>query len=1098
MSSKQPLKRQIERCARRIEILEQDVNTTLQNLKEVISSIRSSRSSLKVERDSLVQLQLQYKTVKESGLKRNSLDSAGLSPHRHGRFRQLLQHEYRQADIDIPAFVSEISEGDVANIRTSALIERYAVGESRLSGLIGPSQMRAAANRIKTSMDQLNKDRPSSKESKDIWKEHPDWKRENALAIAARARDEFHIASEFAIQVGERNAIVSSNRVAPFSDGFWIDDVASTVADRFFLGDRGRDSADVADAMAGMAIQTLVNKREANSLSAIENDVRLMQAVAIFATPGAVAHGVAYGLFDVGRKFSNEWFGANRSLISRHYPRVGSAAAFRDVVADPEKFREVHASGAAPKIAQSSRFWGRESSERDLFVKRSAKDLIEQARHDLIDTSLRSALVSMKKSKTDYLDLGAWQKNEAVHADVFDVGDLVSKAFLSEALDAAEIQVMQASNPLAITIGLVTWISADGVFREAPLFLAMASFEAEAKTISRLAPFHLNTAWLRRLSTEYPKLKLPEIATEFALGNAPDRVFAAIMAAINSGGDTQPIVRIVDHSYVGVFDSSRSVLERRLNLKSFPELAENAIVGMLAQGAAHQISYAEYTPPGGRSRPDPVQTLAVRASLGGESFVLEGPPGTGKTQTIFEMVVALSDAGKRVLVSAAMPGAVEVIGRRLRTHVDFVICSLRPGQIDVGEGANKVDVRETKFQVVIGTPLALTGRLRADDKFDVLIIDEASQMRLSHALALAGHAKQLIVAGDSRQLQPRDSEPEAVSEMSLLMRARMAGLPAITLQEHYRSQHPSLIAWSNLYSYDSKLKPKLGPLRYGDAGFSLVYVAPARRVKRELALVNIEEADRIAEECLRWARDGRRSVGVAAMTQAQRDLIRETVEERLRGAGISAASAGEGNCFFSQTEPFFVRTAGALQGEERDVILISLGVAPDSDGRINQRVGVLSRSDSLALCNVMLSRSRLRTAVFSSILPIDIDISAMTASMFLIASILRMGAVIGALENPADRQSGIDPKTVDPRFDWAIDRLEMDGEKFYAVRVPNDPERYAFAICSREPFKPHLLTEKLKASGWAVFGHAPQFLADPKQVIVLARDQLPRLPHLPR
>ena len=1097
MSSKQPLKRQIERCARRIEILEQDVNTTLQNLKEVISSIRSSRSSLKVERDSLVQLQLQYKTVKESGLKRNSLDSAGLSPHRHGRFRQLLQHEYRQADIDIPAFVSEISEGDVANIRTSALIERYAVGESRLSGLIGPSQMRAAANRIKTSMDQLNKDRPSSKESKDIWKEHPDWKRENALAIAARARDEFHIASEFAIQVGERNAIVSSNRVAPFSDGFWIDDVASTVADRFFLGDRGRDSADVADAMAGMAIQTLVNKREANSLSAIENDVRLMHAVAIFATPGAVAHGVAYGLFDVGRKFSNEWFGANRNLISRHYPRIGSAGAFRDVVADPERFREAHA-GAAPKIAQSSRFWGRESSERDLFEKRSAKDLIEQARHDLIDTSLRSALVSMKKSKTDYLDLGAWQKNEAVHADVFDVGDLVSKAFLSEALDAAEIQVMQASNPLAITIGLVTWISADGVFREAPLFLAMASFEAEAKTISRLAPFHLNTAWLRRLSTEYPKLKLPEIATEFALGNAPDRVFAAIMAAINSGGDTQPIVRIVDHSYVGVFDSSRSVLERRLNLKSFPELAENAIVGMLAQGAAHQISYAEYTPPGGRSRPDPVQTLAVRASLGGESFVLEGPPGTGKTQTIFEMVVVLSDAGKRVLVSAAMPGAVEVIGRRLRTHVDFVICSLRPGQIDVGEGANKVDVRETKFQVVIGTPLALTGRLRADDKFDVLIIDEASQMRLSHALALAGHAKQLIVAGDSRQLQPRDSEPEAVSEMSLLMRARMAGLPAITLQEHYRSQHPSLIAWSNLYSYDSKLKPKLGPLRYGDAGFSLVYVAPARRVKRELALVNIEEADRIAEECLRWARDGRRSVGVAAMTQAQRDLIRETVEERLRGAGILAASAGEGNCFFSKTEPFFVRTAGALQGEERDVILISLGVAPDSDGRINQRVGVLSRSDSLALCNVMLSRSRLRTAVFSSILPIDIDISAMTASMFLIASILRMGAVIGALENPADRQSGIDPKTVDPRFDWAIDRLEMDGEKFYAVRVPNDPERYAFAICSREPFKPHLLTEKLKASGWAVFGHAPQFLADPKQVIVLARDQLPRLPHLPR
>ena len=1096
MSSKQPLKRQIERCARRIEILEQDVNTTLQNLKEVISSIRSSRSSLKVERDSLVQLQLQYKTVKESGLKRNSLDSAGLSPHRHGRFRQLLQHEYRQADIDIPAFVSEISEGDVANIRTSALIERYAVGESRLSGLIGPSQMRAAANRIKTSMDQLNKDRPSSKESKDIWKEHPDWKRENALAIAARARDEFHIASEFAIQVGERNAIVSSNRVAPFSDGFWIDDVASTVADRFFLGDRGRDSADVADAMAGMAIQTLVNKREANSLSAIENDVRLMQAVAIFATPGAVAHGVAYGLFDVGRKFSNEWFGANRSLISRHYPRVGSAAAFRDVVADPEKFREVHASGAAPKIAQSSRFWGREASETELFEKMSPRELVEVARHNLIDTSLRSPLVSMPKKKDDFVDLGSWQGNEAFHADVFGIGAIVSKGFLAGARDAAEIQVMQGVNPIAATIGLVTWISADGVRREAPLFLAMSSFDAETNTVSRLSSFNLNTAWLRRLAVEYPQLASLEIVTEFPLGDKPGDVFASIAAKINAAGDAKPIVSIADHCFVGVFDSSRSVLERRLNLGSFPDLVENPIVGMLAQGAKHPISYAEYTPQVARSRPDRVQTLAVRASLGGGSFILEGPPGTGKTQTIFEMVRALEAAGKRVLISAAMPGAIEVIGRRLRGVVTFVLCALRPGQIDIGAKSSQGDVRDTKYQVVIGTPLALTARLRADDKFDVLIIDESSQLRLSHALSLAGHASQLVVVGDSKQLQPRDSESGDVTEMSLLMRARMAGLPAIVLEEHYRSQHASLIAWSNLYSYDSKLQPRSGTLTYGDAGFCVVYVAPGRRVQRDLAHVNVEEADRIADECLKWARDGRRSVGVAAMTQAQRDLIRETVEQRLKDAGISAAAAGENNRFFAKTEPFFVRTAGAVQGEERDVLLISLGVAPDKNGRISQRIGVLSRNDSLALCNVMMSRSRLITAVYSSIVPADIDLSTMTPSMFLVASILRMGAVVSALEMSADRRAVIDLKTVDPKFEWNIDSLQMDGETFYAVRTHEDAENYAFAIVSRQPSAMTPLAQKLESGGWIVFGCMPENFAKPSEIIRRARDKISLLPAL--
>ena len=342
----------------------------------------------------------------------------------------------------------------------------------------------------------------------------------------------------------------------------------------------------------------------------------------------------------------------------------------------------------------------------------------------------------------------------------------------------------------------------------------------------------------------------------------------------------------------------------------------------------------------------------------------------------------------------------------------FGISSLRPGQIDVGGPTKKVDARQAQFEVLIGTPLAITKDLPGDDRFDVLIVDESSQMRLSHALAVAGHATQLVVVGDSRQLQPQDREPGAVAEQSLLMRARMAGLPSVSLQAHYRSQHRSLIAWSNLFSYDSRLRPQTGPLLYGEAGFSVAYVAPGRRVQRGVAQVNVEEASRIAEECLRLARDGRRSVGVAAMTQAQRDLIRETVEERMEEAGISAATAGGGNRFFSKTEPFFIRTAGAVQGEERDCILISLGIAPDKDGRISQNIGVLSRPDGLALCNVMLSRSRLRTVVYCSIVPADLDLAAMTPASFLVASILRMGAIVGALEAQGGRENCIDPKAL--------------------------------------------------------------------------------------
>ena len=95
--------------------------------------------------------------------------------------------------------------------------------------------------------------------------------------------------------------------------------------------------------------------------------------------------------------------------------------------------------------------------------------------------------------------------------------------------------------------------------------------------------------------------------------------------------------------------------------------------------------------------------------------------------------------------------------------------------------------------------MALTKDLPADDRFDVLIVDEASQLRLSHALALCGHVNQIIVAGDSRQLQPRDTDVGEITEWSLLARARLAGFPVVTLARHYRSRHPSLIGWSNLF-----------------------------------------------------------------------------------------------------------------------------------------------------------------------------------------------------------------------------------------------------------------------------------------------------------
>ena len=132
--------------------------------------------------------------------------------------------------------------------------------------------------------------------------------------------------------------------------------------------------------------------------------------------------------------------------------------------------------------------------------------MIEQARHALIDLSLHAHLVSLPKNRDAFLRLGAWEGAETLHGESVEVGQGLTKAFLAEARDAAETQIMQGTNPLAMTAGLVTWRSADGAERQAPLFLAMVELDEPAKVVRRLSDFVVNSALLRRISVDFPAL----------------------------------------------------------------------------------------------------------------------------------------------------------------------------------------------------------------------------------------------------------------------------------------------------------------------------------------------------------------------------------------------------------------------------------------------------------------------------------------------------------------------------------------------------------------------------------------------------------------
>jgi hypothetical protein len=151
-----------------------------------------------------------------------------------------------------------------------------------------------------------------------------------------------------------------------------------------------------------------------------------------------------------------------------------------------------------------------------------------------------------------------------------------------------------------------------------------------------------------------------------------------------------------------------------------------------------------------------------------------------------------------------------------------------------------------------------------------------------------------------------------------------------------------------------------------------------------------------------------------------------------------------------------------VQGEERDVMIVSLGVAPNLEGKISQHTGALSRPDGLAVANVLLSRARLRTVVYSSVLPWEINLAAMTSGMFLIASILRMATVVAAPERVVD-----EPIHANFLFeDWTAHRLEVAGEPVIGFIHRDMPDRYALGVSFLVNSKRSPAFYLLVQSGW--------------------------------
>lgn len=270
--------------------------------------------------------------------------------------------------------------------------------------------------------------------------------------------------------------------------------------------------------------------------------------------------------------------------------------------------------------------------------------------------------------------------------------------------------------------------------------------------------------------------------------------------------------------------------------------------------------------------------------------------------------------------------------------------------------------------------------------FDLLVMDEASQIQPVDALGAVARARQVVVVGDPKQLPPTaffarmtgnvdDDDDEDVSRVgdieSILGLFKARGLPTRMLRWHYRSRHQSLIAVSNHQFYEDKLFIVPSPYT-AEAGMGLrFHRVPDGLFDAGGTRTNQVEAKIVAQAIVDHARQcPELSLGVAAFSAAQRRAILDHLEVLRRGLTPETEAFFQGH----PAEPFFVKNLENVQGDERDVIFISVGYGPTTlGGRVPMRFGPLGSEGGERRLNVLISRAKQRCEVFASMTDEDIE-----------------------------------------------------------------------------------------------------------------------------
>ncbi|MES2654057.1 MAG: DUF3320 domain-containing protein [Bacteroidota bacterium] len=277
------------------------------------------------------------------------------------------------------------------------------------------------------------------------------------------------------------------------------------------------------------------------------------------------------------------------------------------------------------------------------------------------------------------------------------------------------------------------------------------------------------------------------------------------------------------------------------------------------------------------------------------------------------------------------------------------------------------------------SPISVAQYFDADSvKFDLVIFDEASQMPTCEAVGAIARATNVIVVGDPKQMPPTnffsnnniDEENIEKEDLESILDDCLAlSMPSQHLLWHYRSKHESLIAFSNAKYYDNKL---LTFPSTDDITSKVELVEVAGYYDKGKTRQNKFEAKAIVDEVVKRLSDpvlSKRSIGIVAFSSVQQILIEDMLTDvfKLRPDIEKVALESE--------EPLFIKNLENVQGDERDVILFSIGYGPDQQGKVSLNFGPINRDGGWRRLNVAVSRARYEMKVFATLKADQIDLN---------------------------------------------------------------------------------------------------------------------------